>query len=126
MVIAMHIYLEDLVCYIDSYSSAFFNPTTYKFYYKNELSPNVCSSDMLQVPKVEELTIIYEFIKKYPALHNKPIYRMRDISIDRFYKEIHKYGLYDAWIDFRFDFLNNFASNWCYLNNIKFTNKHSR
>ncbi len=119
----MYIELEDLICYMDCYSSAFFNLNTYELYFGNELPLNVDISEMLQVPQIEETEIMKEFMKTRPILYMRRIDDMGYISVCDFHDSINKYGIYDEWIEFRFDYLRAVALNWCHLNNIKCTKK---
>lgn len=116
----MYIELEDLICYMDSYSLAFFDHYTYNLFFENDL-PNSSCLAMLQLPKIDEKKIISEFIKYNHILHSQENDDIEHISISMFHREINNIGLYDEWIAFRSSFLTKVAKNWCLDNNIKFS-----
>lgn len=116
----MYIELEDLICYMDSFSLAFFDRNTYNLYFENELLKNSYRSRMLQLPKVDEKKIIGEFIKLNHMSRNKKSIDIEHVSISMFHREINNIGLYDEWIYFRSSFLSMVAKKWCIDNNINF------
>lgn len=117
----MYIELDTLVWHIEGFSTSFLDPNTYTLYYEYELPPDICTSEMLQVPKIDVRIIVTKFIKNYRIFRYKRIDYTQ--HLDKFHIELNNQGIYDEWCDFRWNYLCDFASNWCNSNNIEFSKK---
>lgn len=118
----MYIELDDMVCYMLSCSEAFFDIDNYSLYYRSELPSDAGDINILQLPEVDETSVIESFIDKHPHMRRKIERQNKDLT-DEFHRIVNDEGLCDEWMQFRWAFLQDVAADWCNQNNIKFTKK---
>ena len=118
----MFISLETIICYIDSYAEAYFDPFNYTCFYEFELSEGQEISVLMKLPKTEEIEIVCDYIEQ----KKDRLFQYQDgvkTDLNLFYKLINKHGLYEEWCEFRWQWLMKFAAEWCEENSIIYTKK---
>jgi len=117
----MYINLNDLICYMESYSNAYFCLEQYECYYENELLSE--KSSYLTIPKINEATMIKVFIEQANKLELNKLLKEQLNLLNNFHRQINVLDIYEEWIDFRTEYYLKVAAQWCKVNDIKFTAK---
>ena len=111
--------LEDLVCYIECYSKTYFDRKTYKLYYKRELTL-LSRISKIKLPKISVMKIIKAYLKNHPEILDEIDGKL---TVSSFHRTVTDYGMYDDWGDFRWDYLCDFAAEWCKAMGIRYEDK---